>query len=334
VGAVVVISGIVSQPSLNSSRGSVTGGPDPETGRWTVRCAVDGKSRKLKPANLEVLLGAGTQSDCSGDGGGTSASADGEECAICLDALQQPQTLPCGHRFCRGCVAGMREHGALDTQVCPLCRGPMPDAERLQLKAVGLLVQYERWKKGQREGAPQPPWVQELLSRAAGLFREALAIDPEHALAHSNLGYALGKLGDLDGAISAFRAAVAVDPQFAMAHSNLGGKLHARGDLAGAETACRAAIAADPQYAMAHINLGVILKKRGDMAGAEAAFRAAIAANPGYAEAHTNLGCMLGLRGDLAAAAASFAKAVQIDPSNADAQEFATMFGAMCQSRS
>ena len=59
VGAIVVISGIVSQRELNGSRGSVTGGPDPETGRWAVRCAVDDKSRKLKPANLEVLQGDG-----------------------------------------------------------------------------------------------------------------------------------------------------------------------------------------------------------------------------------------------------------------------------------
>ena len=62
-----------------------------------------------------------------GSGGGAAASHD-EECAICLDALQQPQTMPCGHRFCRGCVASMRQHGAAVAQVCPLCRGAMRDA--------------------------------------------------------------------------------------------------------------------------------------------------------------------------------------------------------------
>ena len=122
-------------------------------------------------------------------GGGASAAAGGEEeCAICLDALQQPQTLPCGHRFCRCCVASMRERGVGAAQVCPLCRGPMPDAERLSLEAVRVLTQHERWQKGARAGAPQPPWVQELLSRAAGLLREALAIDPEHVVAHRSFG--------------------------------------------------------------------------------------------------------------------------------------------------
>ena len=92
----------------------------------------------------------------------STAAGSEEECAICLDALQQPQTLPCSHRFCRGCVAGMRERGVGATQVCPLCRGPMPDAERLGFEASRMLTQFDRWQKGERKGAPQPPWVQEL----------------------------------------------------------------------------------------------------------------------------------------------------------------------------
>ena len=82
-----------------------------------------------------------------GSGGGAGASRD-EECAICLDALQQPQTMPCGHRFCRGCVASMRRHGVGVAQVCPLCRGAMPDAERLQIEALRLFAQYERQPGG------------------------------------------------------------------------------------------------------------------------------------------------------------------------------------------
>ena len=89
-----------------------------------------------------------------GSGGGAGAGHD-EECAICLDALQQPQTMPCGHRFCRGCVASMRRHGAAVAQVCPLCRGAMPDAERLRVEAWRLLAQHDRWKKGQPR-APSP----------------------------------------------------------------------------------------------------------------------------------------------------------------------------------
>ena len=124
-----------------------------------------------------------------GSGGGAGASHD-EECAICLDALQQPQTMPCGHRFCRGCVASMRRHGAAVEQVCPLCRGAMPDAERLRSEANRLFAQHDRWMKGQPAGAPLPAAVEERLGKAAALCRKALAIDPADARTHHSLGYA------------------------------------------------------------------------------------------------------------------------------------------------
>jgi tetratricopeptide (TPR) repeat protein len=255
-----------------------------------------------------------------GSGGGGAGARHDAECAICLDALQQPQTMPCGHRFCRGCVASMRRHGAAVAQVCPLCRGAMPDAERLQLEAYRIVAQHERWAKGQPAGAPLPAAMKEWLEKAAALSREALAIDPADACARFSLGYALGKCGDAVGAEAAFRAAIAADPQKADAHSNLGVLLSERGDKAGAEAAYRAAIAADPQKADAHSNLGVLLNERGDKAGAEAAYRAVIAADPQHAAAHCNLGVVLGERGDLAGAARLFAAAFKIDPSIASAK--------------
>ena len=197
---------------------------------------------------------APTAAAAAQSGGGVTAAATGDECAICLDALQQPQTLPCGHRFCRGCVAGMRQYCVSVAQVCPLCRGPMPDAARILLDASRLVVQYDRrWKKDERKGSAQPPWAPELLSRAAGLFREALAIDPEIASGHFGLGYALHELDDLDGANSAYRAAIAANPQQSItvnqANYNLGNLLRDRGDFTGAEAAFRAAIAVFPQDA-------------------------------------------------------------------------------------
>ena len=250
-----------------------------------------------------------------GSGGGAGAGHD-EECAICLDTLQLPQTLLCGHRFCRGCVASMRQHGVGEEQVCPLCRGPMPDAERPYLDAVGLLVQHERCV---RSDAPLTPPLRAQLSKVACLCREAVAIDPEHAEAHCNLGCALGRLGE-DGEETAFRDAIAADPQFAMPHFNLGNVLSKRGDVAGAEVAYRACVAVDPQYAKAHICLSIILFERDEWAGAEAAGRAAIAANPQSANAFGLLGYQLQRRGNNPGAIALYAKALRIDPSNAVAK--------------
>ena len=70
---------------------------------------------------------------------------------------------------------------------------------------------------------------------------------------------------DFDGAVAAYRAAIAADPGHADAHSNLGILLmNVRQDFDGAETAYRAAIAADLGYATAHTNLGVLFAKHAE----------------------------------------------------------------------
>ena len=58
-----------------------------------------------------------------------------------------------------------------------------------------MVTQFERWRKGERMGAPLPPWVQELVRRVVGLCREVLAIDPAHSRAHAELGFALERGG-------------------------------------------------------------------------------------------------------------------------------------------
>ena len=165
------------------------------------KCAkADEPTKAARAAAAPALAAAAAAQSGAGGGGARAGGGAGseEECAICLDALQQPQTLPCGHRFCRGCVASMRKHGAAVAQVCPLCRGAMPDAERLRVEAWRLLAQHDRWKKGQPRapspaercggatprGAPLPAAVQALLGKAAALLREALAIDSSDAHAH------------------------------------------------------------------------------------------------------------------------------------------------------
>ena len=224
-----------------------------KAGHRTKCVQADKATKAARAAAAPPAAAAAAQS-----GGG--ASAGGEECAICLDALQQPQTMPCGHRFCRGCVASMRRHGAAVAQVCPLCRGAMPDAERLRVEAGRLLTQHDRWEKGQPGGAPRPAAVQALVGKAAALSREALAIDPADAHAHFSLGYALSARGDLAGAEAAFRAAITTDPQHATAHCNLGSILGERGDLAGAARSFAAALQIDPSHANAKGSLQLALR--------------------------------------------------------------------------
>ncbi|XP_020504454.2 E3 ubiquitin-protein ligase TRIM47 [Labrus bergylta] len=52
------------------------------------------------------------------------------ECCICLDGFTRPASLPCGHRFCLGCIGEFwRIHGVCQ---CPLCKALFPIRPQLE----------------------------------------------------------------------------------------------------------------------------------------------------------------------------------------------------------
>lgn len=63
------------------------------------------------------------------------------------------------------------------------------------------------------------------LETAAAEFREALALDPDHAEAHYKLGWVLGSLGDLEQALVEFRQVLHLNPDHVEANHNLGAML-------------------------------------------------------------------------------------------------------------
>src|SRR5207253_1676985 len=85
------------------------------------------------------------------------------------------------------------------------------------------------------------------LAEAAACFGRALALDPDFADAHYNLGQARRALGDLAGAAESLRRAADLGPGDADAHAALGEVLLAAGDAGGAATAFRAARARRPR---------------------------------------------------------------------------------------
>ena len=70
----------------------------------------------------------------------------------------------------------------------------------------------------------------------------------------------LKKLGRLDEAEASYRKAIALKPDYAEAHNNLGNTLQEQGRLDEAETSLRQAITLKPDYAEAHNNLGAYFK--------------------------------------------------------------------------
>ena len=77
---------------------------------------------------------------------------------------------------------------------------------------------------------------------ALKLIERSVALVPDQADWHSNLGIVLQTIDRLDPAICSYRRAIAIDPGHANAHNNLGVLLRATGQPVEAEAAYRAAI--------------------------------------------------------------------------------------------
>jgi tetratricopeptide (TPR) repeat protein len=87
-----------------------------------------------------------------------------------------------------------------------------------------------------------------------------MALDPNSAIVHDNLGCALHDQKKHDEAIRAYRAAIALDPKRAAAHNNLGVSLKDRGQFDEAIKEFREALALDHKLSHAQSNLADALK--------------------------------------------------------------------------
>jgi serine/threonine-protein kinase len=150
-------------------------------------------------------------------------------------------------------------------------------------------------------------------------FQAALAVRPGAALAHYNLGIALGKAGRLEDAIDHFRQALHINPKYAYAHYGLGNALTGTGRLDDAIDHFRQALDINPNIAYAHYGLGIALGKGGRQDEAIKEYRAAIALDPKFAKAHTNLGNTLAEARRLDEAIQEYRAAIALDPRYAEA---------------
>ncbi|QGX97484.1 tetratricopeptide repeat protein [Roseovarius faecimaris] len=106
-----------------------------------------------------------------------------------------------------------------------------------------------------------------LHAKAVAILQEAINRDPEYALAHAGLAYALchahkeGVVGDeaLDQALAAARRAVQLDPRDAFAYVALGRSHLARAEFDASIAAYDEAIARNPNHAYGHFGRGYSL---------------------------------------------------------------------------
>ena len=158
--------------------------------------------------------------------------------------------------------------------------------------------------------------LQELgqLDLSIDAYNKALAIEPNYADAHYNIGMALQRQGKLKEAIKAYNKALAIKPDNAEAYNNMGIALHEQGKLEEVIEAYNKALAIKPDYAEAYYNMGGTLEEQGKLEEAIEAYNKALAIKPDYAEAYNNMGGTLKEQGKLEEAIEAYNKALAIKP--------------------
>jgi tetratricopeptide (TPR) repeat protein len=151
------------------------------------------------------------------------------------------------------------------------------------------------------------------------VFKRAVNVTADNAMAHNNLGVALSQKGHFKEAIHHYSEALRIRPDHVKAHNNLGLRLAEQGRLTEAIHHYSEAIRIEPDYAEAHNNMGAGLAEQGRLEEAVKHFSEALKIKPGYAEAHNNMGAGLAEQGRLEEAVKHFSEALKIKPGYAEA---------------
>jgi len=99
---------------------------------------------------------------------------------------------------------------------------------------------------------------------AEALYREAIDLDPQLAIAHTNLGNILFRRGEDQAAEALYMTAIAIDDRQPEAHYNLGYVMLERGDAKRASDHFEKAISRDSRFADAHFNLAMACEQLGE----------------------------------------------------------------------
>jgi Tfp pilus assembly protein PilF len=145
-----------------------------------------------------------------------------------------------------------------------------------------------------------------------------LALQPDFAEAHNNLGLVLREQQDLNGAAECFRRALAANPDFATALSNLGLVLIEQDQLAEAVSCCRRALELRPGLVDAHINLALALRKQTELEEAATCCERALALKPDSAVACNCLALVRKDQGQDDETRKLFLRALALKPDYAD----------------
>jgi protein O-mannosyl-transferase len=149
------------------------------------------------------------------------------------------------------------------------------------------------------------------------LFRHALAVTPDNAVAEGVLSEGLLHDGKLDEALRHAQRSVDLDPHGSRHWNNLAAVQRTTGSWDEAHASLQRALAIDPGYALAWKNLGEASQHQGRNEDAAEAYAQLARLQPGNPAAWNNLGMTSMRLGRFQEAEAAFTSGLRADPANA-----------------
>jgi len=159
----------------------------------------------------------------------------------------------------------------------------------------------------------------ERFEACAAAYAQAIQLQPDYAEAHYNHGIALMDLSRVEEALVAYEEAIALRPDNADAVSHRGRTLLRLGRVEEGVAALEAAIRLRPDYAAGYFRLGDGLLQLGRFEAAIRAYDSTLRLQPGHADAIANRGSAFMSLGRAETALAAYDAALRINPEQASA---------------
>jgi tetratricopeptide (TPR) repeat protein len=157
------------------------------------------------------------------------------------------------------------------------------------------------------------------IREAEYVYKQILAVEPDHSDCLHALGVALYQLRDYAEAVRLITLALQRNPHDVIALNNLGSALAVQGRFTEALASFSAAVATRPDYAQAHVHRGDVLRELGQDAEAIESYGHALKLRPDLAAAHCGRGLALANVKRVDEALQSYDQTLKLRPDYAEA---------------